>query len=294
VYFEGDGGGATSTGGLRVGTTVAASDYFGTVGTALLHGREFAAGDSAGTPKVAVVNQTLAARFGGGAAVLGRQFRLGGPDGDRVRIVGVARNARYGTLGEGPRPYLYLPLSQHPSSWLTLVVRTVGDPGAMIPAVRETVRRLDPDLAAFGVMTMDQHLENALNLATNSAVFAGAFGVLALLLAVIGIYGLVSYSVARRTREVGIRLALGASREDVLRLVLGRGLGLAAIGVGLGLVASLAVGRLLGGMLYDVSPHDPSIVGSMSLLLASVVLLASYLPARRAMRVDPVSSLRSE
>jgi predicted permease len=294
VYFEGEGGRAASTEGLEVGTTVAASDYFGTVGTALLHGREFASGDSAGTPKVAVVNQTFAARFGSGAAAVDRHFRLGGPDGERVRIVGVARDARYGMLGEGPRPYLYLPLSQHSRSWLTLVVRTAGDPAAVIPAVRESVRRLDPDLAVFGVMTMQQHLENALNIATSSAIFAGAFGLLALLLAVIGIYGLVSYSVARRTREVGIRMALGASRKDVLRLVLGRGLGLAAIGVGLGLVASLAVGRLLGGMLYEVSPHDPSIVGSMSLLLAAIVLLASYLPARRALRVDPVTSLRSE
>jgi putative ABC transport system permease protein len=243
---------------------------------------------------VAVVNQTLAARLGGGSEAVGLHFRLGGAEGERVQIVGVARDARYGTLGEGPRPYMYLPLSQHERSWLTLVVRTKGDPAGLIPMVRDVVHGLDSDLAAFGVMTMDRHLDNALNLATSSAIFAGAFGAVALLLAMVGIYGLVSYSVARRTREVGIRVALGATRDDVLRLVLGKGLGLAALGVGAGLVGALAAGRRIGEMLYDVSPTDPTIIVSMSLLLAAVVLLASYLPARRAMRVDPVTSLRSE
>lgn len=291
VFLEGQ---ETAAEGLEVGVTVAAADYFGTVGTTLVQGREFGPGDSASADKVAVVNQTLAAQLGSGGATVGRHFRLGGAEGDRVRVVGVARDARYGTIGEGPRPYLYLPLSQHERSWLTLVVRTNGSPAALMPAVRDVVRRLDPDLAAFGVMTMDRHLDNALNLATSSAIFAGAFGAIALLLAVVGIYGLVSYSVARRTREVGIRVALGASRDDVLRLVLGKGLALAALGVGAGLVAALAAGRLIGGMLYDVSPTDSTIIVSMSLLLAAVVLLASYLPARRAMRVDPVTSLRSE
>jgi predicted permease len=291
VFLEGS---ASGPEGLVVGETIAAADYFGTVGTTLVQGREFGRGDSASAERVAVVNQTLAAQLGSGEEAVGRHFRLGGPEGDRVRVIGVARDARYGTLGEGPRPYMYLPLSQHPRSWLTLVVRTRGDPAGLIPNVRDVVHRIDPDLAAFGVMTMDQHLDNALNVATNSAIFAGAFGAIALLLAMVGIYGLVSYSVARRTREVGIRVALGASREDVLRLVLGKGLALAALGVGVGLLVALGTGRLIGGMLYDVSPSDPTIIVSMSLLLAAVVLLASYLPARRAMRVDPVTSLRSE
>jgi predicted permease len=280
--------------GLEVGLTVAAEDYFATIGTPLLEGREFGPADSAAAAKVAVVNQTLAARIGRGADVIGRTFRLGAADGERVRIIGVARDARYGSLGEGPRPYFYLPLSQHPRSWLTLVVRTESDPAALIPSARDAVHRLDPDLAPFGVMTMERHFENALNLANISAMLAGGFGTLALVLALVGIYGLVSYSVARRTREVGIRVALGASRQDVLRLVVGKGLRLAAVGVALGLAASLAAGRLIGWMLYDVSPADPVVLGSMSLLLTGVVLLATYLPARRALRVDPVMSLRSE
>ena len=295
LFIEGDGVMPTpETEGLEVGMTVAGRDYFATVGTSLLYGREFGVGDTAGAASVAVINQTLADRLGNGADVVGRHFRMDGVDGERVRIIGVARTARYGTLGEDPRPYLYLPLSQNSRSWLTLVVRTEDDPASLIPAVRDAVHRLDPDLAPFGVMTMDRHLKNALNLATISAIFAGAFGALALLLAMVGIYGLVSYSVARRTREVGIRVALGAGRDDVLRLVLGKGLGLAAAGVGLGLAASLAAGRLIGGLLYGVSPADPAIIVSMSLLLAGVVLLATYLPARRALRVDPVMSLRSE
>jgi predicted permease len=293
VFIEGDAS-ATDGGTLVIGTSVTAPGYFGAVGTTLLQGRDFAAADSATAVKVAVVNQTMAALLGGGRDVIGREFRLEGPEGERVRVIGVARDGKYGTIGESPQPYIYLPLSQHPSTWLTLVVRTRGDPTALIPAVREVVHRLDPDLAPFGVMTMDRHLENALNVATSSAVFAGGFGLIALLLAVVGIYGLVSYAVARRTREVGIRIALGADAKDVLRLVLGKGLSLAALGVSLGLAGALATARLVGGMLYDVSPWDPWIFVSMSLLLAGVVLLASYFPARRALRVDPVTSLRSE
>ena len=286
--------GDATTEGLDVAMTVASTDYFETVGAALLRGRAFEAGDSSGTDAVVVVNQTLAARLAPGGDAIGRQVRLGAADGPRVRIIGVARDGRYGHLGEAPRPYMYLPLAQHPRSWLTLIVRTKVDPAGAIPAVRGVVRELDPDLAAFGVMTMDRHLDNALNLPSISATFASAFGAIALLLATVGIYGLVSYSVARRTREVGIRLALGATGSDVMRLVLRRGLIQAATGVGAGLGVAYGATRLIGGFLYDVSPTDPVIYVSMSLLLAAVVLLASYMPARRAMRVDPVASLRSE
>ncbi len=293
VYIEGDAS-AKDGGTLTIGTSVTAPGYFGVTGTALLQGRDFDDADSARAVKVAIVNQSLAALLGDGRDPIGQEFRLEGPQGDRVRVIGVARDGKYGTIGESPRPYLYLPLSQHPRSWLTLIVRTRSDAAALIPVIRDVVHRLDPDLAPFGVMTMDRHLENALNVATNSAAFAGAFGLIALLLAVVGIYGLVSYALERRTREVGIRIALGAGARDVLRLVLGKGLGLAALGVSAGLAGALAASRLIGGMLYEVSPTDPSIFVSMSLLLAGVVLVASYLPARRAMRVDPVTSLRSE
>jgi ABC-type antimicrobial peptide transport system permease subunit len=211
-----------------------------------------------------------------------------------VRIVGVAGNGKYGTVGERPRPYMYLPMDQDYHSGVTLVLHTEGDPAAMVPMVRAVVNRLDPNLGTFGVMTMAEHLDNALNLARTSALLAGSFGAVALLLAVIGIYGVVAYSVARRTREVGIRMALGASPMDVLRLVLRSGLGLALTGMAIGLSVAFPAARLVAGMLYDVSPSDLSIFLSMSVLLVSVVLIATWPPARRAMRVDPVISLRSE
>jgi predicted permease len=149
VFIEGDAS-ATDGGTLVIGTSVTAPGYFGAVGTTLLQGRDFAAADSATAVKVAVVNQTMAALLGGGRDVIGREFRLEGPEGERVRVIGVARDGKYGTIGESPQPYIYLPLSQHPSTWLTLVVRTRGDPTALIPAIREAVHRLDPDLAPFG------------------------------------------------------------------------------------------------------------------------------------------------
>lgn len=280
--------------GVRVGTSVVGLNYFETVGTRLLSGRDFDLRDSAGADGAAIVNQVMARRFWGNADPIGQRFRVGAADGRLVFVAGVARDAKYGTIGEAPRPYMYLPLEQDCCSGMTLVVRSHGDPAALIPAVRDLVHRLDPNLGTFGVMTMSQHLENALNLPTTSAILAGGFAVVALLLAVVGIYGVVSYSVARRTREVGIRVALGADSRDVLRLILGNGLALAAAGVAVGLAAALATSRLIGGMLYDVSSRDLTVYIGVPILLTAVVLLATYLPARRAARVDPVISLRAE
>jgi predicted permease len=283
-----------ATEGVPIGLSSVGLDYFTTVGTPLMRGRDFGRQDSLGADPVAIVNQTMARRFWGDLDPIGRRFRLGASEGQVVRIVGVAGNGKYGTVGERPRPYMYLPMDQDYHSGVTLVLHTEGDPAAMVPMVRAVVNRLDPNLGTFGVMTMAEHLDNALNLARTSALLAGSFGAVALLLAVIGIYGVVAYSVARRTREVGIRMALGASPMDVLRLVLRSGLGLALTGMAIGLSAAFPAARLVAGMLYDVSPSDLSIFLSMSVLLVSVVLIATWLPARRAMRVDPVISLRSE
>jgi predicted permease len=280
--------------GVDVGTSVVGLDYFGTVGTPLLVGRDFGLKDSAGADGVAIVNQTMARRFWGNANPVGQRFRIGSADGRILWVAGVASDGKYGTIGEASRPYMYLPLEQDYRSGMTLIVRSHGDPESLIPTVRGVVNRLDPNLGTFGAMTMDQHLENALNLPKTSAILAGAFAVIALLLAVVGIYGVVSYSVARRTREVGIRVALGARSQDVLRLILGNGLSLATAGVVVGLAAALAVSRLIGGMLYDVSPRDLSIFVSVPILLTAVVLIATYIPARRAAKVDPVTSLKAE
>ena len=261
--------------GMDVGLSAIGSDYFATVGGTLARGRDFGPGDSAGSAAVAIVNETMARRLWSTGDVVGRRFRLGGAEGPLVEVVGIARDGKYGTVGESSRPYMYLPMEQDYRSGMTLVVHGGGDPSALLPAVREEIERLDPNLGAFGMMTMAEHLENALNLARTSATLAGSFGAVALILAVVGIYGVVSYSVARRTREVGIRVALGARPRDVLRLVLRSGLAPALAGVALGLAAAIPAARLLGGMLYEVSPGDPSILLATPLLLTAVVVAAT-------------------
>jgi ABC-type antimicrobial peptide transport system permease subunit len=248
---------------------------------------------------VAIVNETMARRFWDGSDAMGRTFRLGEADGPLVEVVGVAKDGKYGTIGEQQRPYLYLPVEQDSrfsrlKPGVTLVVHGRGEPRAMISAVREVIGRLDPDLGTFGAMTMAEHVENALNLARTSATLAGAFGLSALLLAVIGIYGVVSYAVARRTREVGIRVALGAGPGDVVRLVFRDGIGPSLVGLAAGLATALAVTGLVRGMLYDVSPRDASVFVAIPLVLGAAAALATYLPARRALRVDPITALRSE
>jgi ABC-type antimicrobial peptide transport system permease subunit len=219
---------------------------------------------------------------------------MGTAAGSLVEIVGVATDGKYGTIGEVPRPYMFLPMEQDYRSGMTLVVHGRGAPPSVIAAVRDAIGRLDPNLGTFGAMTMADHVENALNLARTSATLAGMFGVCALLLAVIGIYGVVSYSVARRTREVGIRVALGAGPGDVVRLVFREGIGPAVAGMVAGLAAALAVTGLMRSLLYDVSPRDLSVFLSIPLVLGAAACAATYLPARRALRVDPITTLRSE
>lgn len=269
-------------------------DYFRTVGTAMVEGRDFTPADSAGSRGVVIVNQTMARRFWPGSSAVGKQLRLDRADGEPLEVVGVARDGKYSSLGEPAKPYMYRPLAQHYRSWATLVVLSRGEPVQMIPGVREAIRSLDPGLPVFGVMTMDRHLDNALNLPLTSAYLSTAFGLVALVLAVVGIYGTVSYTTARRTREVGIRIALGATAHDVLGLVLGGGIKLAAVGVVSGLGLALIASRLLRNLLYDVSPTDPAVFLSLPVLLVGVVVIATYLPARKATRVSPTTALRSE
>jgi predicted permease len=285
--------------GTDVGMSAIGTDYFATVGGALLHGRDFSVGDTAGSPLVAIVNETMARRFWDASDAVGRRFRLGEADGPLVEVVGIARDGKYGTIGEQQRPYMYLPVEQDSrfsrlKPGVTLVVHGTGEPSAMIAAVRGAIGRLDPDLGTFGAMTMAEHVENALNLARTSATLAGAFGICALILSLVGIYGVVSYSVARRTREVGIRIALGAGPAEVVRLVFRDGIGPAGVGMAAGLAAAFAVTGLVRGMLYDVSPHDVSVFVLIPLVLASAAAAATYIPARRALRVDPINALRSE
>lgn len=265
-------------------------------GVTLLQGRNFTDRDSENAPRVAIVNQLLAQRFWPGQEPLGKRFYLGQST-NVVEVVGVTRTGRYVMLGEEPRPYFYLPLRQVYRSPATLTVLTDGDPALVVPALRQVFRELDPHLPIFNVKTMEEHLRQsafALMPLRMGATLAGVQGLLALALAVMGVYGVVAYVAGQRTREVGIRMALGAQKFDVLRLVVRDGLRLTCIGIVLGLVGALGLTAIIGKVLYGLTPASSPVVLGVAGLLAMVALVACYLPARRSTRVDPMVALRYE
>ena len=271
--------------------------YFETMRIPVLQGRAFDERDTADAPEVAVVNETFVRRFFPGsdaAGAIGKRFSHRGSDGPWTEIVGVVGDGKYFSISEDPRPFAYFALSQGSSSELTLLVRTAGDPEAMAAPVREEVRRLDPTMPVYGVQSLSRHMALSLFPARVAASLLGAFGLLALTLAAIGVYGVMAYSVAQRTREIGIRMALGARPRDVLRMVVRQGLQMSAIGLVAGLVGALGVTQLMSSLLYGVTSTDVPTYILISLLLAAVVLLASSVPALRAARVDPIRALRYE
>jgi predicted permease len=274
---------------------MATPGYFETLGIPRIAGRDFADQATSG-PKVAVVSQAFVERVLGGENPLGQQVTGGGVT---YQIIGVVGDIKSRTLGENLRPVLYRSLAESvagdPSAMgYSLLVRTSGDPAALVGAVRNEVRALDPAIAIFNVETMEQHLRDALFLPRLAATLFGVFGFTGLALAGVGLYGVMSYSVSRRTREIGIRLALGAPIGRVRRLIVRQGMGLTAIAVALGLPASWAVAKFSTSMLYGVHPHDPLTFVAVPLFLATIALLACWLPARRATSVDPQAALRSE
>jgi len=274
------------------------SRYFETIGTPLLQGREFTNQDRQDTEKVAIVNETFVRRLipdaASGESALGRRISFEGGQGPFLRIVGVVRDGKYFNIYEEPRSFIWTSLSQSYNNSASLVVRTTGDSNAALAGVRNTVRALDGDLPLYEVKTLNDHLLLALFPGRIAASVLGAFGLVALILAAIGIYGVTSYSVAQRTREIGIRMALGARLADVLRLVIGSGLKLVVIGVGLGLLGAYVLTRALTSLLSGVSPTDPVTFIFVSLLLIAVAVLATYIPARRATKVDPLIALKYE
>jgi len=211
-----------------------------------------------------------------------------------VRIVGIARDGKYFNISEEPRSFIWSPLSQSYNNSASLVVRTTGDSQAALAAVRNAVRALDLNLPLYDVKTLTEHMRLALFPGRVAATVLGAFGLVALILSAIGIYGVTSYAVAQRTREIGIRMALGARLRDVLMLVVGNGVKLMAIGVGIGLAGAFLLTRALTSLLNGISPTDPVTFIFVSVLLVTVALLATYIPARRATKVDPLIALRYE
>jgi predicted permease len=267
--------------------------YFEAMGIPLLAGRGFTPADRAGAPQVVVVNETFARRFWPGGGALGARIGLLGPEGPRAEVVGIVPDGKYRSLTEDPTPYFYYPWAQLPASAMVLQVRTGLDPARIASSLRAEVRALAPGIAMPEVVTLRSRVALA-TLPQRIAAFAlGILGVLALGIAAIGLYGVISYVVVQRTREFGIRTALGADPGAVRRMVVGQGVRLAIIGIVIGTAASLGLARLLRSMLL-VSPADPPALAAAAAVLALVAVLASWIPARRATRLDPLLALRSE
>jgi predicted permease len=268
--------------------------YLDTLDIPLLRGRDFTSTDTTGAPLVVVINETMAQRFWPGQDALGKRFKFFG-DEAFTTVVGIARNAKYNAIAEDPIPFIYQPVKQNYNPQAALHVRAAGDAASLAGAVRQQIQEIDPTLSVFNIRTLEDQVSNALAPLRINVVVLASFGGLALLLAAIGLYGVASYSVGQRTREIGVRMALGAQPSNVLRLVLGHGLLLVAIGLALGVGLALGLASAMPpDLLPNVSARDPWTFGMTSSLLAAVALIASYIPARRATRIDPLIALKTD
>jgi putative ABC transport system permease protein len=282
----------------RTGYSWVEPGYFGTVGIPLIKGRDFSSADDLETTPVVIINQSLARRFFPDQDPIGKRIKPGIDNGYKTsplrEIVGVVGDVRQYGLMSAPGPEVYVPLAQSPLGSMNFVVRTEVDPLSAVGAVRREMAEMDKDLPFYGVKTFNQYLGQGFAQPRFLTLLLGIFAALALGLAAIGLYGLVSYSASRRTHEIGIRMALGAEKGEVLRLVVGQGFKLTILGLAIGIAGSFAVTRFLSSLLYDVKPTDPVTFIGVALIVAGVALLASYVPARRATKVDPMVALRYE
>jgi predicted permease len=282
--------------GLRVDVDTIGPQFFRTLGITFLRGRDFNEQDTDRTTPVVIVNERLAQRLWPGQDAIGKRIAMppwSGPARPPVEVIGIAKDTKYRSLLSDPPLLLYLPVAQNYDGRTTLIVRA-ADPARLLPTIRAEIAGLDKNLPVFGIETMAEHIASSLWEQRMAAGLISIFGLLALFLAATGLYGVIAYSVAQRTREIGIRMALGAQRTDIFRLVIGQSLRLAMIGVAAGLGIALGATRVLSGLLYGVSASDPLTFTAISLLLAGVALAASWLPARRAIRVDPTIALHYE
>lgn len=270
------------------------TDYFTTVGIPLIAGRSFSPHDTATSPKVAVISETMAARFFPNGSPLGQRFGTSERPQKEFEIVGVVKDAKYGAVAEQMRLMAYYPHAQIPQPLENFVVRFSGAPEAIVPQVRQAIKQVNRNLPVDEVVSLSEFIGRSLTQQRLVAQLASFFGLLALLLACVGLYGVLSYAVARRTNEIGIRMALGAQSSNVLWLVLREALSLVGIGVVIGLAAALAATRTAETLLFGLKPHDPLTIALATLLLLVVAALACYLPARRATKVAPLIALRHE
>jgi putative ABC transport system permease protein len=291
-----DGEDAATAAARPVDRRVATPEYFSVMRIPVLSGRAFDERDDNQRPLVAIVNRTAARRFWPHADPLGRQVRIGLSNGvgPWLRIVGMVGDVRHRGLDAEPNAELYVPYAQSPVQSMSVVARTSGDPRALIDRVREQVWAIDREEVMIGPSAMDQVLSQSLEEPRSRTLVFGAFAALALSLAAVGIYGVVAYAVSRMTRDIGVRVALGAGRRDIVRMVVVRGLSPVAAGVAVGLAGALGLSRLLTTLLFGVSPNDPATYAAVSAALLAIAGLAAYVPARRAAKVDPVVTLRTE
>jgi predicted permease len=267
--------------------------YLDAMGIPLERGRDFTDTDEEGTPKVVIVNETMAARFWPGEDATGKRFKFFGDD-DFTTVIGIARDAKYNAVAEDPTPFIYQPLRQNYSPAAVLHVRAAGAAG-LAAAVRREVQQLDPTLSVFDVRTLEDQVSDSLGPLRINVILLSIFGLLALVLASVGLYGVASYSVTQRTREIGVRMALGAPSSTVLRLVLVRGLVLVAVGLATGVAVAFVLSVLIpADLLTNVGARDPLTFAATSALLGGVALIASFIPAWRATRIDPLVALRTD
>lgn len=280
--------------GRTIMTNVVGPGYFTTMQIPLVEGRDFDERDQPKTQSVVVINQRMAEMLWPGESAIGKRFVVGTESREAREVVGVVKTGKYRSLSEDPRPYIYYSMTQSRPGNMSLIVRSSVDPRGLVGAIRGQVEALDRNVPVSAVKTMSEHLTYALWAPNMAASFSLAFGVLAVLLSAVGLYSVMAYVVSQRTREVGIRMALGAERSHVMRMIAKQGMWLASVGVVIGLLLALALVRVLSSLLIGVSGYDVGIFVIVPLLLATVALIACYLPARRATKVDPLIALRYE
>jgi putative ABC transport system permease protein len=276
-------------------TQISSEDYFQTVGVSLLEGRDFTAADADGAPEVVIVNESLARKAFLNQDPIGQKLITMFDDDDAPRtIIGVIRDTRDRGLDAKTVLTVYLPYEQFAQAYGSIAVRTNLPFSAVVPEVRRRIAQIDPSVPLTNFQTIDERIHKTLDEPRFYTLMAGACALMAILFVTLGLYGVVAYSVSRRTAEIGIRMALGARRSGILQMVLAQGVQLAAIGVVVGIALSLAASRILTSFLYQVKPSDPAVLAAASALVIVVTLLASYFPARRASNVDPIVALRHQ